>query len=244
MKKEIFPLLFALMGTSGLQAQSLQGHVLDEQKKPIAFARIELHELGKQELLTGSISDTKGGYELQLKQPAKLRLVVSFVGYKTYVDTLQINGDLTLEVRLKPELTTLKGVEVQAKRSKRTGATTLYLNEEARKISVSAHALLTHTPDLKYNALQGVLTTAEGEKLHILINGIRASEAQLRTIPPNKVKRLIYYDLPSARYQGIGKVLDVIVADLDDGGTASLYMLQAPTIKLGDYGLNGSYHRG
>ncbi len=90
-------------------AQSISGHVLDDQNNPVAFANIYIMELH-----TGTPTDAQGKYFLTIN-PGNYNLVISAVGYTT-VRKQVVVGDapMTMDFLLQLSHTELKEIVVKA----------------------------------------------------------------------------------------------------------------------------------
>lgn len=103
-------IIFLLLNFNA-QSQKLRGEILDaENKRPIVAASIFLNNTG-----IGSVSNEKGVFEISRIPAGKFELIVSCVGYETYVRYLkssEIESDL--KIYLKPKAIFLEEVVVQS----------------------------------------------------------------------------------------------------------------------------------
>ena len=104
--KIYFILLALLAGCWWAQAQhTLRGTVSTSQNQPLEGAHVH-----SEQLHTATAPD--GSYELHPISEGEHRVTLSYIGYKTIDTLLTFNGDVVLNVRLKPETTQLKEVVV------------------------------------------------------------------------------------------------------------------------------------
>ena len=103
-----------------------------------------------------------------------------------------------------------------------------------RKVALQSLDLLKGLPTLRLDPVTNSLRPAEGGSLVILINGIRATENDLRMIPTAKVQRVQLYDVPPIRYQDASCVINVVTSRLDDGYTGGFEYGQSPQVGFGD----------
>lgn len=73
-------------------------------------------------------------------------------------------------------------------------------DEEALKKARYANDLLRTLPELQYDPISSSITSIKGGTFLLLINGIEATEVQARTIRPENVVKVEYYDSPPTRY--------------------------------------------
>lgn len=109
-------ILLIVLGFSTLMTAAenkISGQVLDSEQQPIAYATVSLLT-SDSALITGTITNENG--EFSITAPASARIVqVSFVGYETYANTLNIS-EKNLKITLNEEATALAEVEVSGKR--------------------------------------------------------------------------------------------------------------------------------
>ena len=67
-------------------------------------------------IIAGS-SDAQGEYLFPSVQTGVYKLKVSFIGYKTYTDTIRITGDFSLHILLAPDQVVMQEVIVTARES-------------------------------------------------------------------------------------------------------------------------------
>jgi len=92
------------------QLVSLRGAVSDSNKEGLPYA----HILILPDSVVG-LSDEKGNFSFRVN-PAMLRVQVSYIGYKTHVDYLNVTSDTTIEIRLKISANQLQEVIVRSDR--------------------------------------------------------------------------------------------------------------------------------
>lgn len=101
-------ILSGLIETSLLaQTYSLKGVVADENNRPLMGATVLLHP-GH----IGSTTDVEGKYLIGHVPRGRYRVDVSFVGFRTFVDTVTIAENTTVNVRLMPLLMSLTEVVI------------------------------------------------------------------------------------------------------------------------------------
>lgn len=100
----------------------------------------------------------------------------------------------------------------------------LTFNHEQIKRAKNASELMLNIPHIYYNKIQNSISATDGTPILILINGIISRNEDLKLIPSDKVKRIEYYNVPTVRYAGNGKVLSVTTRDLDNGWAGDFYL--------------------
>ncbi len=115
-------LIFSFAVSVSQNAERIYGFIKDTNQSPLAVANIGVVNLSKP---IGTTSDDKGEYSLAVPAGKKLKVIVSFVGYKSIEReiTLKKGEQRRLDFVLSPESSVLKGVEVKGDRSREEGLT-------------------------------------------------------------------------------------------------------------------------
>ena len=85
----------------------LKGIVADENNEPLTGASVFLFPIKK-----GTVTDAKGNFTIDNLSKGKYELEISFVGYKTLVDTISLTGNRTYNVQLNVSALSLQEVVV------------------------------------------------------------------------------------------------------------------------------------
>lgn len=106
-----FVLLFLLLGCNlVLKAYTVSGYVIDNNtSETLIFATVFDNKSGQ-----GTISNEYGFFSLTLNSK-EVELRTSYVGYTTIVDSMPLNGDTLIYIRLKP-IETLQEVTIVGNR--------------------------------------------------------------------------------------------------------------------------------
>ena len=100
--------LFIALANPFLYAQKITGLVLSlGDQEPLSAAHVFLNNLSK-----GTNSDEKGYFEIADLKEGRYELVVSHVGYETFVQRIDLKEDTHLKIELIPKTTMLKEVVV------------------------------------------------------------------------------------------------------------------------------------
>lgn len=239
----LLPLLFMLSQVAALAQTTLHGTVYDAQSKTsVPFANVVLFKASDStKMFMGTMTDKQGSYSFDHLPVGSYKISVSYVGYKTLQQLIQINqGNAKQSIRkdfvLSEDVEALGDVVVTSSRMRqKTDHQIISFDKEQIKSARYAKDLLLNVPNLREDPMTGLIATLNGGGILILINGVKASDAQLKMIPPEKVLRVEYYDIPPARYAYIGTVVNVITKKLDNG-----YSFGAQTVGAFTTGFNNS----
>ena len=119
----------------------------------------------------------------------------------------------------------LQEITVEANLAERGIDKTTYLfSQQQIKQAQSGRELVSSIPNLHINEVNNTLATLNGTPFILLINGIQASDAELRVIPADKIKKVVYYDIPPIRYMNNADVVvNVHTKQLDTGWDGDVY---------------------
>lgn len=91
-------------------------------------------------------------------------------------------------------------------------------DKEALEQARHSKDLLTTLPELQLDPVSNTVTSIKGGKILFLINGIEASDNQIKSIAPTNVIRVEYFDIPPARYsQRADTVVNIITRNPEVG---------------------------
>lgn len=103
---KIFILFVMTMLYSVVNAQNIvSGKITDTQKNALVEASVFIPEMN-----LGTTSDSEGNYKLSNLPNGKFKIQFSYLGYTNHIETLDIQGDVTLNVIL--EQTAIEGEEI------------------------------------------------------------------------------------------------------------------------------------
>ncbi len=223
-RRILFLFLFTTIFIVNVLSQiTLLGKVVDKQDNQIIFANILLKNMTDKNIVYQTITDARGEYEFNNIVAGRYLITISSLGYKTYIKErlffLPSNGNiLKRNFTLTENVQELKEVRVNAYAKQNIDHRNYVFNDKEIKNCSHAKELLSKIPELTEDPNSGTLKKTLGfGSIIVLINGIKSSQLQLRTIPPEKVKRIVFYDMPPARYAGISAVVDVITSPLESG---------------------------
>ena len=177
-------IILALLGFNVCTGQpvTIRGRILNEQRRPISFANVALFRASDTlTVVSGTASDLDGRYAVEAPAPGEYRLRVSYLGYRSVSLAVSADGNLNRDVRLEADSTAIGEVVVEGKRTVRSIDKTSYLftKEQVGKAS-DGRELVATLPNLRVDRTTNALATIDGKSVLILINGIKATEEELR----------------------------------------------------------------
>ena len=116
-------------------------------------------------------------------------------------------------------------VVVEGKRSIRSIDKTSYTFSDTQiEKAENGRGLIATLPNLHIDRTSNTLSTINGKNILILINGIKATDDDLKLIPADKIKNVEIYDVPPMRYiNDAENVVNVRTKPLDTGWSGNIY---------------------
>lgn len=220
--------IVALLGFNVCLGQrvTVRGRIVDGQRQAIPFANVALFRASDTlTVVCGTATDLDGRYSVEAPEPGEYRLKVSYLGCRSVSLAVLAGKDTDREIRLEVDPTAIGEVVVQGKRTVRSIDKTLYLfTKEQIEQAPDGRGLVAMLPNLRVDRTTNALATIDGKSVLILINGIKATEEELRLIPADKVRGVELYDVPPIRYMDDAEqVVNIRTRPLDTGWSGNLY---------------------
>ncbi|MGN0029086.1 MAG: carboxypeptidase-like regulatory domain-containing protein [Marinilabiliaceae bacterium] len=205
---------------------SLCGDVTDEDGVAAQFVNVALFAAADTSaVLCGGVTDCDGHFALRAVRPGNYVVALSAVGYETSRQDVRLrmpSAGTSVRKAMVIRRAEVKIDEVTAtasRKSEAAGKSTYTFSQS--QIGRSRHAadLISGIEELRIDPQTDrlALTSAKPGELMILINGVAATDEDLKAVPPAKVVRCEYYSLPPARYASVAAVVNVVTKPLDDG---------------------------
>ncbi|SDM36302.1 TonB-dependent receptor domain-containing protein [Kriegella aquimaris] len=218
--QRILPLLLVFISFSALFSQekiTLNGQLLDaETQEALPFANVAVHNFESNILITGTITDARGRFEILEMSVGKYRLYFSYLGYKTVEQTFTAGGLNTFfdlgKIQLAPSTENLEEVEVFGKQATTNADLNKKLFSLEDNIAQSGGSVLD-----AMKTLPGVTFDQDGkvilrgsDKVVVLIDGKQSSltgfgnQKGLANIPASNIEKIEIINNPSAKYDANG----------------------------------------
>jgi len=205
----------------------LKGMVVDENNQPLPYANVTLLSPADSSMVGGGVTNESGRFVIP-NDHGKVIARITYVGYKT-THRLCVRDNVGT-IQMRPAEYIINGVTVEGTRimnyvDKSVHTFTIEQISQAR----NARDLLEHVEDLKIDLVSNKIQRMDGGSVKILINGIAASDIDLKGIPANKISRVEYYNIPPARYADAGTLINVITKRMETGINAGIEAMTAFT---------------
>ena len=220
----------------------LIGQLVDENGHPVIFANIQLLSIADTTFITGGVTNENGQFVIPCQEP-KVRMRASCVGLKT-LERIDEIGEIG-EIRMQGEEYAINGVVVKGHhRVDKVDRSVFTFSDEQKKISRQTQEILTTLPGLRYDVQTGTLKSMTGKSMKILVNGVEATDNDLKSIPVDKIKNVEYYTIPPARYADVGTLINIKTQPLDAGYAAGFDVMQAAWVAFNNTNLYVRYNKG
>lgn len=214
-----------IVSSSVKRVNSLKGRVQDEQGTPMESTTIMLKKGEK--VITGSITDAKGGYFIPNIPSGDYELCVSFLGYETYTQPIIITSDINL-----PEPVILKDASVTMGEVVVTASAPTFKMKGGNIIANVANSVLSKETKVMdvLRKIPGMtmqdeqLTSFTGGVPLIYINGKKThSIEEVKHLEVKNIKNVELITNPGAEYDAsVGAVLLITTTRRAEGWSVQL----------------------
>src|SRR5688572_12318469 len=233
------------------QGLVITGSIIDEQKNPVPFGNVAIHNVTDSVLVTGGVSDEQGKFQVPVN-PGKYFVKISFLSYREQVipnvnvDAASINiGTITL----KEDSQVLEEVVVKGEKASmelQLDKRVFNVQKDLSNVGRNASDILGNLPSVTVD-VDGTVSLRGSNNVRILIDGkpsgltSRDPEA-LRMLQGNLIESVEIITNPSSRYDAAGEVgiINIILKKNQDKGINGSFSANAgyPTQYGGSYSIN------
>lgn len=234
MKLKLF-FLCLIMPMLSLQAQNnltISGKVTDKAGQPISYATVTVKE--GETVITGSITDDNGDFEVKGLAPKNYNVEIQFIGYKPYNGKADLTsgqkGFSLNKITLADEATQLEGVEVIAERStieQKIDRKVINVGRDLTTAGATASEIMNNIPSVNVDQ-DGKISLRGNQNVRVLVDGrpTNMDPAQLlKQIPSTSIKKIELITNPSAKYnpEGMSGIINIVLhKNSNDGFNGSL----------------------
>jgi len=217
-----------------MQAQNnltLSGKVTDKSNQPIPYATVTLKE--GETVISGSISDENGVFEVKNLAPKNYTVEIQFIGYKAYTSKADLTSGKSValnRITLAEEATTLEGVEIVQERStieQKIDRKVINVGRDLTTAGATASEIMNNIPSVNVDQ-DGKISLRGNQNVRILVDGrpTNIDPAQLlKQIPSTSIKKIELITNPSAKYnpEGMSGIINIVLnKNANDGFNGSL----------------------
>lgn len=168
----------------------------------------------------------------------KKTIYTLFLLWGTFAFSQKAEKD-TAEVAAPKEI---QEVILKSQRKKQLADKAVYtFDKEALEKARYAKDLLKTLPELQLDPVGNTITSTKGGTILFLINGIEATDLQIRSVAPQEVVKVEYYDIPPARWATLADtVVNIVTRSAETGYVSGTEVFSA----LNTGFVNGSAYAG
>jgi hypothetical protein len=231
----IFPLFWNLNAFG--QSINISGRILNQNtQEPVEYASIVL---SKQDsiFLKGTVSDSIGRFEFINLSPNDYVLSASCMGFEPKKILLQnLSESVEINVFLNESILSLGEVIISASSTiskinqRIVFPTKLQLSHSANGMQLLNTMML---PGLNINPMSNTISSSDGGKVVLQINGVNATSEEILTLQPRQIRRVEYLDYAGVRYGEASKIVNYVVTRDDKGGVIGVDLMNSLNILAG-----------
>ena len=221
--KKLWSIFWLLAVSHSLWAVEVTGKVVDfGTKQPIDFANVSVVKPGEQAPITGTITDAKGDFALELND-GQYVVIVSFVGYSEQKRDLTVAGKPVNigRIQLKEDSKVLQDVEVVGQGSSmrfELDKKVFTVDQNIASAGASVTDVLENIPSVDVDQ-EGNISLRNSEDVEIWINGKPAglnseNRAQvLQQMPAGTIEKIELITNPSAKFspEGSAGIINLVM---------------------------------
>ncbi|MDY3070146.1 MAG: TonB-dependent receptor [Parabacteroides sp.] len=201
--KRIYIIPLVLLPFSAYSQYSISGNIHDKNNETLQNVSVLL--FSNDSLVTGTISDKKGKFELKDLPASDYHIQYLSLGYKKEEEAFHLSDNVYKRIILQEDTIALNQVVVDADRSDlvkmEAGSTTFYLSERIKSSSKNVYEALREIPALNVDVSNRKIYMNNGSSPLILINGIQRNDFY-EMLDPKNIEAVEVIDNPSAKYRG------------------------------------------
>ncbi len=222
--------------------RKLTGRVVDEQGQPMEFVNIAVLNPSDSSFINGGVTTASGDFVIPCR-PTDVLVSLSYVGYRRLVRHVSSTHAGVLTMR--PDTYSLNTVTVKGRRKVEHEDRNVYtFSDEEVKASRQAQQLVATLPGLRLDLISGQLATLSGKPLKILVNGIEASDNDMKALRSKDIRNVDYYVVPPARYADAGTVLNIHTRTAENGYAIGFDVWQGTKSGFNNTNVYAKYNHG
>ena len=226
-------IILMLLSISAFAQSTITGSVKNTDGEAVSFANVTLYyQSDTTKIYGGTITDFNGNYALKDIKSGDYQLVLSAIGIKTQSLNISLteSTNLTKDFTAEEDSKILSEVVVKDYRTKNfTDHKEFTFSKQQIEKAYDAKELMKNINGIKIDPTTGSFKSNKSGEVKVLINGISASENDLKQLTPDKIAKVEYYTIPPARYADAGSVLNVITKEQTNGISGGVDLTHALT---------------
>lgn len=212
----LLTLTFFLSSFAQAQTGSIKGVLTDTENAPLPYSNVAVYQSSDSSLLTGSITDAKGQFNINVKY-GDYYLKISAVGFETYlsksITVNEINSVVDFStIQLQEDVQVMDAVEVKAMRPQvvvEADKMVVSVEGTAMAAGATAYEVLEKSPgvfvdqdgNIQLNGKSGVQVMIDGRRSYLSATDL---QNMLQGMSADNIKTIEIINNPSAKYDAEG----------------------------------------
>ncbi|MDC8005442.1 TonB-dependent receptor [Aureisphaera galaxeae] len=201
----------------------ITGTVIDKNlNEPIPYVTVAVQTI-QGEIITGGVTDDNGKFTIKDIPEGKSRVVIQYIGYKTYsveIDISRRNRNVDLgSIMLEEDVEALDEVTVTAERTtiqQKLDRKVITVGKDLTTSGPTAADIMNNLPSVSVDQQTGVLSLRGNSNVRVMVDGklTNVPIAQLlKQIPSTSIKQIELITNPSAKYnpEGMSGIVNIIL---------------------------------
>lgn len=224
------------------QAQNkITGTIKDSNNAALSFSNVVILQPKDSALVTGTVSDAEGNFEIKNINNGNYILQTLMIGYDPFFQTLEITNEksnIVLTIIMKVDAQNLDEVVVKAKKplyEKKADRMVVNVQSQITSSSKSVLDVLARSPGVIVNQQNNSITMFGQNGVGIMINGklsqmpIEAVVQMLNGMNATNIEKIELITSPPVKYdaEGVGGLINIITKNSPDLGTNGIIALTA-----------------
>ena len=219
-----------ILSASAQPALKIEGSLQSKTTSEVVpFATIALHRSSDSLLISGTITNAEGNFQLNANKQEECFLEISHLGFDPETVEIKLNerqeintGVIFLnEKTVKMESLTVIGERLKAKSDGNT--TTYFMNKKMEDASFSGTDVLKHIPGIQTDFMQNI--SLEGSSNFILrVDGIERDLDYLRRLDAKKIDKIEVINTPGSTFDAdVSGVINIVLKAKETGMSGHVY---------------------
>ncbi len=237
------------------QKQFIKGTITGQKSsQAIPFANVALYDTTDSTLISGTISNFDGKFDISPVAVGSYSLRISVIGYEPMTKLIEVSdtsdnntGIICLQKKaVNLEEVTIVGERIKAKSE--TDKTTFFINKKILDASNTGVDILTYIPGIQVDIMQNI--SLEGSKdIIILVDGKERDRNFLSQLNARQIDKVEVISSPGSKYDAsVTGVINVILKKDRDSGINGYVYVEIPSSKseiyaFPTYSLNFSFKK-
>lgn len=248
-------IVMGLFATLHAQQKQLTGTItVRGSNQAIPFANVALYDTTDSTMISGTISNFDGKFNISPVAVGSYSLRISVIGYEPMTKLIEVSDtsdNNTGIIFLQKKVVRLEEVEVVGERIKaksETDKTTFFINKKMLDASNTGVDILTYIPGVQVDIMHNI--SLEGSRnIMILVDGKERDRNFLSQLRANQIDKIEIINSPNSEYDAnVTGVINVILKKNRDSGISGHVYIEIPTSKseiyiFPTYSLNFSFKK-